>query len=59
MLMKENVRKEYLRRTRKVLQTKLFHRDIIKEINTYVVTLVRYSGLLLKWTREDLRYIDH
>ena len=49
--MKDKTRKEYLRRTRKLLETKLSSRNLIKGINTKAVTLVRYSGLFLKWTR--------
>ena len=46
---------EYLRRTRKLLETKLNSRN--KGINTWVVPLVRYSGPFLKmnldkWTKE-------
>ena len=51
-------RKEYLRRTRKLLETKLSRRNFIKGINTWVVSLVRYSGPFLKWTREELKQID-
>ena len=32
---------------------------IIKGINTWAVTLVRYSGPFLKWTREELKQMDH
>ena len=49
--MKDTIRKEYLRRTRKQLETKLSGRNYIKGINTWAVPLVRYSGPFLKWTR--------
>ena len=42
--MKEKIKKEFLRRTRKLLETKLSHRNIIKGINTWAVTLLTYSG---------------
>ena len=48
MEMKEKIKKEYLRRTRKLLETKLNSRNLIKGINTWAVPLVRYSGPLLK-----------
>ena len=51
--MKEKIKKEYFR-TRKLLETKLYSRNIIKGINTSAVPLVRYSGLFLKLTREEL-----
>ena len=56
--MKENIKKEYLRRTRKLLKTKLYSRNLIKGINTWAVLLVRYSGPFLKWIREELKQMD-
>ena len=41
--MKDKIQKEYLRRTRKLLETKLSSRNLIKGINTWAVPLVRYS----------------
>ena len=54
--MKEKIQKEYLRRTRKLLEKKLNSRNLIKGINTWAVPLVRYSGPFLernlnKWTK--------
>ena len=45
--MKEKKKKECLRRTRKLLETKLASRNLIKGINTCAVLLVRYSGPFL------------
>ena len=56
--MKDMTRKEYLGRTRKLLETKLSSRKLIKVINTWAVPLVRYSGPFLKWAREDLKQMD-
>ena len=56
--MKEKIQKEYLRRTRKLLETKLCSRNLIKGINTWTVPLVRYSGPFLKWTRDELKQMD-
>ena len=58
MEMKDKIQKEYLRRTRKLLETKLSSRNLIKRINTWNVPLVRYSGPFLKWTRDELRQMD-
>ena len=38
--MKEKIKKEYLRRTRKLLETKLCSRNLIKGIDTWAVPLV-------------------
>ena len=56
--MKNKIQKEYLRRTRKLLETKLPRRNLIKAINTWAVLLVRYSEPFLKWTRDELRQMD-
>ena len=56
--MKDKIQKEYLRRTIKLLETKLSSRNLFIEINTCAVPLVRYSGPFLKWTRDELRQMD-
>ena len=56
--MKDKIRKEYLRRTRKLLETKLSSRNLVKGINIKAVPLVRYSGPFLKWTRDELKWIE-
>ena len=55
---KKKIKKEYLRRTRKLLKTKPCGRKLIKGINTWAVPLVRYSGHFVKWTREELKQMD-
>ena len=58
---REKIKKEYLRRTRKLLETKLSCRTLIKGINTMAVLLVKYSGFFLsgpeknlsKWAKEQ------
>ena len=56
--MNDKIQKEYLRRTRKLLETKLSSRNLIKRINTWALPLVRYSGPFLKWTRDELKQMD-
>ena len=56
--MKNKIQKEYLMRTRKLIETKLNSRNLIKGINTWAVPLVRYSEPFLKWTRDELRQMD-
>ena len=53
--MKEKNLKEYLRKDRKLLETKFYCRKLVKGINTWAVPIVRYSGLFSKWTREELK----
>ena len=56
--MKHKIQKEYLRRTRKLLETTLSSRNPIKGINTSAVPLVRYSRPILKWARDELKQMD-
>ena len=56
--MKEKMKNEYLRRTRKLLETKLYFKTLIKGINTWAVPIVRYLGSFLMWKREELKQID-
>ena len=56
--MKNKIQKEYLRRTRKLQETKLSSRNLIKGINTCAVCLVRYSGPFIKRTSDELRQMD-
>ena len=55
---KEKIQKDYLRSTRKLLETKLNGRNLIKGINTWAVPLVRCSGPFLKWTRDEFKQMD-
>ena len=56
--MKDKIQKEYYRRTRKLLETKLLGWNLIKGIDTWAVPLARYSGPFLKWTRDELKQMD-
>ena len=50
--------KEKNRRTRRLLETQLFSKNLIKRISTWTVSLVRYSESFLKWTRDKLIQMD-
>ena len=56
--MREKVKKNISQEREKQLETKL-HRNLIKEINTWAVYLVKKtnSGTFLKWTWEELQQI--
>ena len=56
--MKDKIRKEHPRRTTKLLEIKLSSRNLIKGINTWAVSLIRYSRPVLKWTRDELKEMD-
>ena len=56
--MKDKIQKEYLMWTRKLLETKLSGRNLIKGINTWAVPLVRKSRPFLKWTKDEFKQMD-
>ena len=56
--MKDKIKKEYLRRIRKLLETKLSGRNLIKGLNTWAVSLIRYSRPFVKLTGEELKQMD-
>ena len=57
-LMKEKVMKEYRRRVKKVLGSKLNGGNAIKAINAWAVPVVRYSGGVVDWTVNELKEAD-
>ena len=56
--MKDKVKKEYYRRLREVLETKLKSGNVFKAINTWAVSVVRHSAAFLGWLRLQLVEID-
>ena len=56
--MKDKVKKEYYRRVRKVLETKLNIENVYKAIDCWTVSVVIYSAVFLGWSRLQLKEID-
>ena len=56
--MKMKFRKEYLRRLRLVLKSKLNGRNKFQAINTLAVALLRYGASIIKWNKEKLQNMD-
>ena len=56
--MKGKVKKEYCRRVRKVLETKLSIGNVFKAIKIWEVSVVRYFAAFLGWSRLQLEEID-
>ena len=56
--MKEKVKTQYYRQVRKILETKLNGGNIITGINTWAISLLRYSAAFLDWTGAELEQID-
>ena len=55
---KERLKKEYIRRVKKCLKSKLNGGNMVKAINTWAVSLMRYSAGIVEWTKADLDVTD-
>ena len=56
--LKEKFKTEHYRRVRKILETKLNGGNIITGINTWVISLRRYSVSFLDWIGAELEQMD-
>ena len=56
--MKLNVLKEYIRRLRKVLRPKLNGGNLVRGVNTWAVSLLRYSAAFVGWRKSELQAIN-
>ena len=56
--MKNIVGKEYKRRVREVLETKLNGNSLINAINIWSVPVIPYSAPFLDWNKEELQTLD-
>ena len=56
--MKLDVLKEYIRRIRKVLKSKLNGWNLVRGVNTWAVHLLRYSAAFVSWRESELQAID-
>ena len=57
-LMKEAITKEYIRRVRKILKSKLNGLNTMTAINIRAVFIVRYSASIVKRTKDELTKMD-
>ena len=56
--MKLHVSKEYIRRLRKVLKSKLNAGNLVRGVNTWAIPLLRYSAAFVSWRKRELQAID-
>ena len=56
--MKLNVLKEYIRSLRKVLKSNLNGGNLGCGVNTWAVSLLRYSAAFVSWRKSELQAID-
>ena len=56
--MKECFRKEYVRRTKAIMKSRLRGRNKIMAMNTWAVCLMRYGAGIIKWNVAELDEMD-
>ena len=56
--MKDQTKKEYIKKVRKILKSKLNGRNVISAINSRAVAVVRYGAGIIKWTKLELEELD-
>ena len=56
--MKLNILKEYVRRLRKILKSKLNGRSLVRGVNTWAVSLLRYPVTFVSQRKSELQGID-
>ena len=56
--MKLNVSKEYIKKLRKVLKSKLNDENLVRGVNVWAVSLLRYSAAFVSWRKSELEAID-
>ena len=55
---KRSIKKEYIRRVKKILSSKLNAGNVIKAINSWAVSLLWYIGADCNWTKRELAELD-
>ena len=55
---KLNVSKEYIRRIRKVLKSRLNGRNLVRGFSTWAVSVSRYPTAFVSWRKSELQAID-
>ena len=53
--MKEKIKKEYIKRLKAILKSKLNSGNTVKAINSWAVPVIRYSAGIVDWKNPELR----
>ena len=56
--MKDKVRTEYFRRVKLLAKSRLYAGNLIKGINAWAVSVVRYSAGIIDWSDKELKDVD-
>ena len=55
---KDRLSKEYVRRVKKVIRSKLNGGNMVRVISSWAVSLLRYCGGVVRWTKVELMNLD-
>ena len=56
--MKEKVKNEYLRRVKAAAGSQLYAGRLLQAVNTWAVSVVRYTAGILNWNKKELQAMD-
>ena len=56
--MKEKIKKEYFRRVKLILKSKLNAGNVVMAVNSRALSLVRYCAGIVEWTKAELQEMD-
>ena len=56
--MRSKVTNEYIRRTTLLLKSQLNSRNLFSAINSWTVSVVRYSAAFINWNKNEMRELD-
>ena len=56
--MKVKLRNEYFRRVKLLLKSKLYGGNMVKGLNAWAVSVIRYSAGIIEWSLKELKAID-
>ena len=56
--MKDKIQKEYYRRVKQLTSSKLNGENTVREINSRALSFVRYGAGILKWTKDERKFMN-
>ena len=56
--MKDKLRAEYFRRVRLLVRSKLYVENVIRGMNSWAVSIIRYTAGITDWTKRELKATD-
>ena len=55
---KDNLKREYIRRVRNILKSKLNSKNVVNAINCRAISIIRYSAGIIKWNLSEVKELD-